>query len=73
MLLLTSSIFAKSKVVFEYRKYEKFDFNALNIEGSESSPGDLSISPRFRKKFRNRIPERKNFKKEMLNTLNTIN
>ena len=45
----------------------KFDFDALNIEGTENSPGDLSISPRFRKEFRNRIPERREFKKQMIN------
>lgn len=74
LLLVTTSVaFGKKKIVIEYRKYEKFDFDALNIEGSENSPGDLSISPRFRKKFRNRIPERKNFKKQMINALNTLN
>jgi hypothetical protein len=74
LLILSSTVvFAKKKIIIEYRKYEKFDFNALNIEGTENSPGDLSISPRFRKEFRNRIPERKNFKKKMINALNTLN
>lgn len=72
-LLFASTAFAKKKIIIEYRKYEKFDFDALNIEGTENSPGDLSISPRFRKEFRNRIPERKNFKKQMINALNTLN
>ena len=52
----------KKKVIYKYKKYEKFDFENLNIEGDASSPGDLTISPRFEKKFRNRLPERMNFK-----------
>jgi len=63
---------SKPKVYYEYKKYEKFDFGAIDVEGGESSPGDLSISPRFRKKFRNKIPERKQFNNEMKRALDTV-
>lgn len=64
--------FAKKKVKYEYKKYEKFDFSAIDIEGGSNSPGDLSISPRFRKRFRNKIPERKEFNREMKRALEAV-
>jgi hypothetical protein len=74
-MLLTLSLGSyaqKKKVNYEYKKYEKFDFSSINVEGSLSSPGDLSINSRMRKKFRNPIPERKNFNKEMKRNLDII-
>lgn len=62
----------KRKVRYEYKKHEVFDFEALDVAGDTSSPGDLSISPRFRKKFRNKIPERKNFNNEMKRALDSV-
>lgn len=67
------SVFSKEKKVnYEYKKYEKFDFSAIDVEGGSNSPGDLSISPRFRKKFRNKIPERKQFHNEMKRALDSV-
>ena len=62
----------EKKVKYEYKKYEKFDFSAIDVEGGANSPGDLSISPRFRKKFRNKIPERKQFHNEMKRALDSV-
>jgi hypothetical protein len=62
----------EKKVYYEYKKYEKFDFGAIDVEGGSNSPGDLSISPRFRKKFRNKIPERKQFNNEMKKALDSV-
>ncbi len=62
----------KRKIRYEYKKHEVFDFEALDVAGDTSSPGDLSISPRFRKKFRNKIPERKNFNNEMKRALDSV-
>ena len=78
-ILLIGSLFfcfnafaKKSKINYKYKKYERFDFDALDVEGSNSSPGDLSIGQRFNRKFKNRIPERKNFNREMKKSLNSI-
>ena len=49
----------KGKVTYKYKKYEKFDFEDMVIEGDMGSPGDLSISPRFQRKFKE---NRRNFK-----------
>ncbi len=63
---------AKGKVNYQYKKYERFDFSAIDVEGDQGSPGDLSVANRFRKKFRNKIPERKNFNKEMKRALDNV-
>ncbi len=73
--LLSFSIFAeepKPNVRYEYKKFEKFDFDEIGVEGEAGSPGDLSISPRLRKEFRNKLPERKNFNKEMKKAIDGI-
>lgn len=62
----------KKNINYEYKKFEKFDFGVIDVEGGSSSPGDLSISPRFRKKFRNKIPERKQFHNEMKRALDSV-
>lgn len=72
MLTLSLSAFADKKIKYEYKKYERFDFSVIDIEGGANSPGDLSISPRFRKRFRNKIPERKNFHREMKKALDAV-
>ena len=71
-LSLGTAYAAKNKVKYQYKKYERFDFNAIDVEGDLGSPGDLSVANRFRKKFRNKIPERKNFNKEMKRALDNV-
>lgn len=55
----------KQKIIYEYKKYEKFDMDDLVVEGETGSPGDLSIDPRYKSKFKNKLPYRKNFNKEI--------
>lgn len=74
-LLFVMNAFAQRKrgnVRYEYKKYEKFDFEEIGVEGEAGSPGDLSISPRLRKEFKNRLPERQNFNQEMKKAINGI-
>jgi len=74
LVCFSVSLFAKDKknISYKYKQYEKFDFSAIDVEGGSNSPGDLSISPRFRKKFRNKIPERKQFHNEMKRALDSV-
>ncbi|MAZ48299.1 MAG: hypothetical protein CME65_07030 [Halobacteriovoraceae bacterium] len=69
-----SFAFAKGKrrVTYKYKKYERFDFEALDVEGERSSPGDLSIDNRFKTEFKNKIPERKNFNRQMKKAVDSI-
>lgn len=66
-IVMAGSAFAQEKgnVRYEYKKFEKFDFDEIGVEGEAGSPGDISISPRLRKEFKNKLPERQNFNKEM--------
>ena len=69
--LLTFSVLAQSKdapspkIIYKYKKYQKFDFEDMVIEGETGSPGDLSIAPRMPRTFRNKLPYRKNFNAEI--------
>ena len=73
VLLISFSVFAqKAKVKYEYKKYERFDFDALDVEGSKSSPGELSIPSRKELKYKNKLPERRNFNREMKRAIDTV-
>lgn len=72
--LFSVSLFAKSKknVKYEYKKYERFDLDALDVEAAAKSPGDLSIGQRFKTKQKNKIPERYNFNREMKRAVDSL-
>jgi hypothetical protein len=74
LFMLTPSLFSQTKksVKYEYKKYEKFDFAEIGVEGEAGAPGDLSISPRLRNEFRNKLPERENFNREMTQAIEGI-
>lgn len=63
--LWSQEITSDPKVIYKYKKFEKFDFEDLVIEGETGGPGDLSISSRFQKQFQNKLPYRKNFNAEI--------
>jgi hypothetical protein len=71
-MTLSLSAQDKVKIKFQYKKYEKFDFEDLVIEGETSSPSDLTILPRYNKKFKNLLPYRKNFNLEIKKTIERI-
>lgn len=72
VLSSTLALAQKKTVRYEYKKYEKFDFDEIGVEGEAGSPGDLSITPRTRNEFRNRLPERANFNREMKKAVEVI-
>ncbi len=74
LLLISITSFAQDKknVRYEYKKYEKFDFNEIGVEGEAGAPGDISVSPRLRNEFRNKLPERVNFNKELNQAIDGI-
>jgi hypothetical protein len=71
--VFVSSVFSQEKNIrYEYKKFEKFDFEEIGVDGEAGSPGDISISPRLRKEFQNKLPERQNFNKEMKKAVDAI-
>jgi len=65
ILFVIGSAYAKEKIIYKYKKYEKFDFDTLSVEGQKGGPGDLSVIQRNQRKFKYRLPYRKNFHFEM--------
>ncbi len=68
----TKILDGEPKIIYKYKKYQKFDFEDLVIEGETGSPGDLSIAPRYQRKFKNKLPYRKNFNAEMRKSVERI-
>ncbi|MGE3609049.1 MAG: hypothetical protein AB7I27_05635 [Bacteriovoracaceae bacterium] len=65
LLYISTSLAQDKQVKYEYKKFEKFDFEEIGVEGEAGSPGDISVSPRLRNEFKNKLPERQNFNREM--------
>lgn len=72
ILPLAASAQDKKNVRYEYKKYEKFDFDEIGVEGEAGAPGDISVSPRLRNEFKNKLPERVNFNKELNQAIDGI-
>lgn len=62
----------EQKVRYQYRKYQKFDFEDIAIEGDTGNPGDLSIASRYQKKFKNKLPYRVNFNPEIARAVERV-
>ena len=72
IVVISLSAFSQGKVTYKYKKYEKFDFETMDIGGELGAPGDLSIAPRYQKKFTNELPYRKNFNDMIRNSIERI-
>ena len=75
ILLMTFSfsvLAEKEKIIYQYKKYQKFDFENLEIEGESGGPGDLSIDRRFQYQFKNKLPYRKNFNPEIRKSIERV-
>jgi hypothetical protein len=62
----------KKEIIYEYRKFEEFDFESLDISGNVEAPGDVSVQQRYKKSFKNKIPERKEFNRMLENSIDTL-
>lgn len=62
-LLQMSSLIAQEdqKVIYQYKKYEKFDLGNLEVKGQLIAPGDISVRERERKRFELDLFSRKDF------------
>lgn len=62
----------KEKIIYKYKKYENFNLEEISVDGETGVPGDISIINRFQKKFDNKLPYRKNFKPEVILSIERI-
>jgi len=51
----------EQKVIYQYKKYEKFDLGNLEVKGQLIAPGDISVRERERKRFEMDLFNRDNF------------
>ncbi len=51
----------KEKIIYQYKKYEKFDLGNLEVKGQLIAPGDISVRERERKRFELDLYSRKDF------------
>tara|TARA_X000000950_G_C13853842_1_gene635753 strand:- start:88 stop:351 length:264 start_codon:yes stop_codon:yes gene_type:complete len=56
----------KQKIIYKYKKYEKFNLEDISVDGETGVPGDLSLINRYQRKFKNKLPYRKNFRPEVV-------
>lgn len=49
------------KIIYQYKKYEKFDLGNLEVKGQLIAPGDISVRERERKRFELDLFTRKDF------------
>jgi hypothetical protein len=59
--ILSVSSHSEEKVIYEYKKYERFDLGNLEVQGEIIAPGDISVRQRKRKKIRSTIYERTDY------------
>lgn len=62
----------RKNVVYKYKKFERFDFESMRVDSGGASPGDLSINPRFSVDFKNKLPHKPNFNKELMDSTEWI-
>jgi hypothetical protein len=51
----------EQKIIYQYKKYEKFDLGNLEVKGQLIAPGDISVRERERKRFELDLFSRKDF------------
>jgi len=67
MIVFSSVCFAqKTKTVYKYKEYEKFDLGDMEIKGNIVAPGDISVKERRRKVFERDLLRRSNFDKQII-------
>ena len=61
VFFMLSALAEDKKVIYQYKKYEKFDLGNLEVKGQLIAPGDISVRDRDRKRFELDLFTRKNF------------
>jgi hypothetical protein len=49
------------QIIYQYKKYEKFDLGNLEVKGELIAPGDISVRERDRRRFELDLYTRKDF------------
>ena len=63
---------AEEQVIYQYKKYEKFDLGDLEVKGQLIAPGDISVRERERRRFELELYNRTDFSTESKHDLQTL-
>jgi len=73
VLLIIASIYSvksqDTKVIYQYKKYEKVDLGDLEVKGNVLAPGDITIMERDRARFQRELFDKPDFDQEMRFTI----
>ena len=58
---MIADAYGDEKVIYQYKKYEKFDLGNLEVKGQLIAPGDISVRERERRRFEMDLYRRKDF------------
>ena len=72
ILVMSSTALAEEKVIYEYKKYEKFDLGDLEVKGQLIAPGDLSVRERDRRRFKLDLYNRTDFDLNIKHDIQTL-
>ncbi len=61
LYLIADAYGEEQKVIYQYKKYEKFDLGNLEVKGQLIAPGDISVRERERRRFELDLYSRKDF------------
>jgi hypothetical protein len=61
IIISVNNLYAEEKVIYEYKKYERFDLGNLEVQGEIIAPGDISVRQRKRKRIRSTIYQRTDY------------
>lgn len=72
ILVMSGTALAEEKVIYQYKKYEKFDLGDLEVKGQLIAPGDLSVRERDRRRFELDLYNRTDFDKNIKHDIQTL-
>ncbi|EQC44807.1 hypothetical protein [Bacteriovorax sp. Seq25_V] len=70
--IFSVSAFSQEKVIYKYKKYEEINLGEIKVEGELGAPGEITVSERYLRKFKNKLPSKPNFHFEMMRGLEKI-
>lgn len=63
---------AEEKIIYKYKKFEEINLDEIKVEGDMGAPGEITISERYLRNFKNKLPSKPNFNFEMMRSLERI-
>ena len=58
--------------VYKYKKFEEINLDEVNVEDDMGAPGKITISERYLRSFKNKLPAKPNSNFEMMRSLERI-